>query len=192
MVRIWFPGCRSAVVGVVALVACSSTFASDYGCKVLLCLANPAGPTAVAQCVPPITQLWRDLAHVPPRPFPTCDEARPAQAVQNTSYYDPCPDGTTALETGALALQQGMPDSTQPSVGIGDGDNQVLNGDYTLGSKVCVGRRVRQIWMSGGSGDNSWASNVNVYDRMALLDPAASPRVIDVYLNGALYRRVRW
>ena len=71
------------------LTLTSSAQASDYGCKVLLCLANPAGPTAVAQCVPPITQLWRDLARVPPNPFPTCDEARPAIAVQNTTWYDP-------------------------------------------------------------------------------------------------------
>ena len=193
MVRIWFPSCRSAVVGVVALLACSSTFASDYGCKVLLCLANPAGPTAVAQCVPPITQLWRDLAHVPPRPFPTCDEARPAAAVQNTSYYDPCPDGTTALDSGGLALQQGMPDWSKPYVGIGSGDDIAgPNGDNVLSSKVCVGRQVSQAWVSTGSGDNSWSGLAGVYDRVAILDPATSPRVIDVYLNGGLYRRVRW
>jgi len=168
--------------------------ASDYGCKVLLCLANPAGPTAVAQCVPPISQLWRDLAHVPPRPFPTCDEARPAQAVQNTTYYDPCPDGTTALDTGVLALQQGMPDFSQPSVGIGSGDGLMpWNGDsFVLTSKVCIGRQVGQTWVMTGSGDNSWGGFVNVYDRVAVLDPAMSPRVIDVYLNGGLYRRVRW
>ena len=174
--------------------ASSPASASDYGRRVLLCLANPAGPTAVAQCVPPITQLWRDLAHIPPRPFPTCDDARPAVAVQNTTYYDPCPEGTTALDAGGLALQQGMPDGSQPAVGIGSGDNLAPNnGDGVfLGSKVCVGRPVGQVWVMTGSGDNSWAGFVNVYDRIAILDPAMSPNVIDVYLDNALYRRVRW
>ena len=83
-----------------AVVISTHASASDYGCRVLLCLANPAGPTAVSQCVPPITQLWRDLARTPPRPFPTCDEARPAYAEQTTTYYDPCPEGTDALENG--------------------------------------------------------------------------------------------
>jgi hypothetical protein len=185
---------RSACVigGLTAILLTSQAQASDYGCRVLLCLANPAGPTAIAQCVPPITQLWRDLARL--RPFPTCDEARPAIAVQNTTYYDPCPDGTTALDAGALALQQGMPDLTQPAVGIGSGDNLAPNnGDGVfLGSKVCVGRPVGQAWVMTGSGDNSWAGFVDVYDRIAILDPAMSPNVIDVYLNDSLYRRVRW
>ena len=175
------------------LISCFSAHGSDYGCKVLLCLANPAGPTAVSQCVPPIMQLWRDLAHVPPRPFPTCDEARPAVALQNTTYFDVCPDGTRALDSGALALQQGMPSGTGPAVGIGSGDNLISGGNEALlPSKVCVGTQVGRMWLVTGTGDNSTAGYVNVYDRIAILDPATSPRVIDVYLNNALYRRVRW
>ena len=193
MAQGWSRRVLSAVAGGLASIAAESAVASDYGCKVLLCLANPAGPTAVTQCVPLIHQLWRDLAHIPPRPFPTCDEARPAAAVQNNSYYDPCPDGTTALEAGGFALQQGMPDWAQPLVGIGEGDDITgPNGDNVLDSKVCVGRQVGQTWASSGSGDNSWSGYVGVYDRVAILDPATSPRVIDIYLNGALYRRVRW
>ena len=37
-----------------------------------------------------------------------------------------------------------------------------------------------------------YPATVNVYDRVAFLDPASSPRVIDVYLDNALFRRVRW
>ncbi len=173
----------------------SQAQASDYGCKVLLCLANPAGPTAVAQCVPPITQLWRDLAHVPPRPFPTCDEARPAIAVQNETWYDPCPQGTAALDVGVYALQQGAPDTSSPSLGIGEGDGlEPTTGEnaVALGSKVCVGRQLGQTWVQTGFGENASSMLVNVYDHIAILDPAASPRVIDVYLNNSLYRRVRW
>lgn len=176
-----------------AAVVTTSAAASDYGCKVLLCLANPYGPTAVAMCIPPITQLWRDLARIPPRPFPTCDEARPATAVQNTTWYDPCPDGTSALEDGAYGARQ--VDPTSAYLGIGEGDNlQPTGGDnpFVLGSKVCVGRQVGQVSVQVGYGENVTSILANVYDRLALLDPATSPRVIDVYLNNALYRRVRW
>ena len=83
--------------------------ADDYGCKVLLCLANPSGPMAVSMCMPPITKLYDDLAHG--RAFPSCDMAAGptgrSYAVQNTSYYDPCPTGTTALDAGLYAVQSG-------------------------------------------------------------------------------------
>jgi hypothetical protein len=55
--------------------------ASEYGCTVLLCLANPAsngGPKGVAECVPPIEQLYTDLAKG--RPFPPCDLSATTQA----------------------------------------------------------------------------------------------------------------
>lgn len=45
--------------------------ADDWGCQVLLCLSNPAGPMAVGECVPPIEKLYYELAHF--NPFPTCD-----------------------------------------------------------------------------------------------------------------------
>lgn len=181
----------SVVLAATGLFQGGNALASDYGCQVLLCLANPAGPTAVAQCVPPISQLWRDLARVPPRPFPTCDEARPAVAVQNTTWYDPCPEGTTELAAGTLALLQSAPTAT-PYVGIGSGDSLQPSQDTTLGQKVCVGNQTGQTTVVTGSGESMSFSQANLYDHIALLDPATSPRVIDVYLNNALYRRVRW
>src|SRR5437868_1069049 len=45
--------------------------ADTWACEVLLCLSNPQGPTAVSQCIPPISRLWRALAKGDP--FPTCD-----------------------------------------------------------------------------------------------------------------------
>ncbi|MBD4010312.1 hypothetical protein GUH95_08210, partial [Xanthomonas citri pv. citri] len=69
---------------------------SEYGCKVLLCLANPAsngGPKGVSECVPPIDQLYHDLSKG--RPFPTCDLADgndgSSYARQVYDPYDPCP-----------------------------------------------------------------------------------------------------
>jgi hypothetical protein len=79
---------------------------SDWGCEVLLCLANPAGPTAVSECVPPIRRLWRHLARG--KPFPTCTMASGPNgssfAQVGHSHYDPCPAGTTALGWGERAL----------------------------------------------------------------------------------------
>ena len=90
-----------------------------------------------------------------------------------------------------FAIQQGS-DAAIPYVGIGTGDDLMPSMDVTLGSKVCVGRQAGQIGMFWGSADGGNYALVNVYDRVAILDPATSPRVIDVYLDGALYRRVRW
>ncbi|MDQ2735024.1 MAG: hypothetical protein M3Y55_08565, partial [Pseudomonadota bacterium] len=107
----------------------------------------------------------------------------------------PCPEGTVALDAGVYALQQGAPDTSSPAFGIGAGDNlQPTGGEnpIVLGSKVCVGRQVGQVSVSTGFGENSSSVLANVYDSVTLLDPATSPRVIDVYLNNALYRRVRW
>ena len=169
--------------------------ASDYGCKVLLCLANPAGPTAVSQCVPPITQLWRDLASF--HPFPTCDEASTpdgrAWAEQGTSYYDVCPSGTTALASGALAAQGTYQGSYSTGIGSGD-DLMPSEGQDTapLPNKVCVGQHTADVSIQIGSGDSLSFVTVGIYDRVVVLDPQGSPRIIDVYVNGDLYRRVRW
>lgn len=64
----------SKIYAALALACMSATaaHADDYGCQVLLCLANPGGPTQFAECVPPIERLWSDLLAIPPRPFPTC------------------------------------------------------------------------------------------------------------------------
>lgn len=45
-------------------------FADNWGCTVVLCIANPKGPTALPECVAPIKKLWRELAKG--NPFPTC------------------------------------------------------------------------------------------------------------------------
>ena len=52
-----------------ALMALSAPASAVDGCLVLLCLAAPSW-RAIPQCVPPITDVLRDLARG--RPFPTC------------------------------------------------------------------------------------------------------------------------
>ncbi|MGY2491964.1 hypothetical protein [Cupriavidus sp. CP313] len=81
------PRCRILFVVVVASVLSAlapHAYASEFGCKVLLCLANPNGPKAADGCAPPIDQLYSDLRKG--RSFPTCDEAGSAYAMQGYSW----------------------------------------------------------------------------------------------------------
>ncbi|WP_230182680.1 hypothetical protein [Aquabacterium sp. CECT 9606] len=177
--------------------------ASDHGCKVLLCLANPNGPKAVSECVPDINKLFHDLSKG--RPFPTCEMASspetggPSWAQQGWSYYDPCPSGTKALESGSLAIQGSAStpkrfynNSEAFHTGIGEGDGLSPYDDRQLGQKVCVGNEVGTTYVSNYDGYRSRSSMAGVYDRVVLLDPAGSPNIIDVFVNSTLYRRVRW
>lgn len=185
------------------LMAAPAAHASDYGCKVLLCLANPNGPKAVSECVPPINQLFHDLARG--RSFPTCDLASspsapggPSWAQQGMSYYDTCPSGTTALPSGTYAIQGGptpTPSGTYyTGIGEGDGMSPSSFGDSSspMPGKVCVGSKVADSWVATGYGDSYSTVPVGVYDRVVLLDPQGSPNIIDVFVNSSLYRRVRW
>lgn len=68
--------------------------ASQFGCKVMLCLANPAwngGPKSLSDCVEPINQLYHDLSRG--RPYPRCDLADgndgSSYACQVFYAYDP-------------------------------------------------------------------------------------------------------
>jgi len=63
------------IIAISALYAISGSKAQadDWGCKVVLCLSNPGGPTQYGECVPPIHKLWRELARG--HAFPTCSGA---------------------------------------------------------------------------------------------------------------------
>lgn len=185
--------------------------ADDWGCQVLLCLSNPNGPEAVSECVPPIERLWEALRKNPPDPFPTCDTAtdpRTGQrswAQQGFNWYDACPAGTTALASGEYAAvatggqhqafmlggRFGMAQNYVAYAGIGDG-----NGLPAIsGEKVCVGRATGTTsaqYTDPNDPSNTQYIGANTYDRVVLLDPQRSPRIIDVYVAEQLWRRVRW
>lgn len=190
---------RFLVAVALAGLASVST-ASDYGCKCLLCLANPNGPRALAECRPPIDRLFRDLARG--RPFPTCDLAEGpngrSYAQPASSYFDMCPSGTTALPPGAMAIQGvgDIPPYTYAGpvyTGIGSGDDWYPSSEsFSPPTKVCVGRAVGTTIAWSTTGDFPEQAVVTVYDRMTLLDTQGSAQVIDVYIDDALYRRVRW
>jgi hypothetical protein len=178
----------------------SAAHASEYGCKVLLCLANPksnGGPMGVAECQPPISQLYHDLAHGDS--FPKCDQpdgndASQHYAAQVSNYYDPCPAGTkpapagTGVVAGTAAAQRGM-FKTSGQAAISESQTTNDHGVVSsVGPQACVGNLVGTY--SVGDRDSGF-TQYGVYDRV-VWQQAQSPRAIDVYVNGTLQTRVHY
>lgn len=174
-------------VGVVAfLLASGHTCASEYGCKVLLCLSNPTsngGPTGVAECVDPISRLYNDLSHG--RPFPRCEEAEATgnRAVPVNDPFDPCPAPLQPAEADQYVAQGQAPTNSV----FGYSQSAVPHLGATTGQRACVGRLVGRY--QGGGTDNG--PTVNVYDHV-VWQKAQSPRAIDIYMNNVWYQRVHW
>ena len=182
----------------------------DWGCEVLLCLANPNGPTAVAQCVPPIQRLWRELARG--RAFPSCAMASGpngrSYAQPASSHYDRCPAGTSELALGELAelaapMRSAAPPPTRSGTpttytagstgftyaGIGNGDGYGRSGtDGPPPVKVCVAgsRGTREV----RRGDDNYT--VGLYETIYVAPAQASSLVIDVYVDNEYWQSVRW
>ncbi len=122
-----------------ALAACLTLAAAQParavdGCQVLLCLAAPSW-RAISQCVPPVTQVLRDLARG--KPFPTCAMAGA---------------GNSASHTWASAPSFCPPQYTR----VFDGPNgPIYSCDYSGAISVTVqGVLFARTWWSG-SGDSS-------------------------------------
>lgn len=181
----------------------------EWGCKVLLCLANPNGPEALSECRPPIERLKRQLSAG--GPFPSCQQASSSYARPGYSLYDDCPQGTVAAAPGqAVALAGPMPASAAPAsyrsgeasnytqastslgyVGIGDGSAQPMPSVDSGPSptKVCVaGPRGTKTLYSGADNIQSAA----LYDTIFVEPAQTRPSYIDVYINNAVWQRVRW
>ncbi|VVE85393.1 hypothetical protein [Pandoraea sputorum] len=206
---------KNWLIALLIVGAAAPAHASDFGCKVLLCLANPAsngGPQGVAECVAPIDQLYHDLDKG--RPFPTCDlaDGNDGGSYARPVYdpYDPCPSPLQPAARGAYVVQG------QRNVGKGDRGDKGGNagsgesgwpgsGVYTLsgqaqvsesqsgqsgsgvGPRACVGKLVGTYAV--GSDDDS--VTVNVFERV-LWQLAQNPRAIDVFINNVRQQRVRW
>lgn len=179
------------------LFSTSPVKADDWGCEVIMCLANPAGPMAASACIPPITRLFAALSKKKPDPFPTCESANGAAAAkQGYNYFDACPSGTQALEVGASAIQIAPAVYAQLASaaalnwsnvkeGIGEGDGASSD---SVG-KVCVGRALGLVSLPN---DNAEWFTVAAYEQVLTLDRASSPRYIDVLLNNKPFTRVRF
>lgn len=203
---------KNWLIALLIVGAAASAHASDFGCKVLLCLANPAsngGPQGVAECVAPINQLYHDLDQG--RPFPTCDLADGndggSYARQVSDPYDPCPPPLQPATRGAYVVQgrrnigNGGNAGSGGSGGIGwDGSGQyTLSGQPQIseeqsgqsgggtGPRACVGKPVG-TYAAGNYDDRV---TVHVFEQV-LWQPAQNPRAIDVFINNVRQQRVRW
>lgn len=180
----------------------SSVFASEYGCKVLLCLSDPRGPTTESECVPPIHQLYRDLEKG--RPFPTCDMSDGNDGSQNYAKevydpYDPCPEGMKPAAPGSIVAEgrrktaeeikkdnRWTPSSAfvvSSTIKTSGGNKQMLD----PGERACVSNSVGSYTVY----ENERSYTVNVFDAITWQKPQ-KPHAIDVYINGKLHKRVRY
>lgn len=95
-----------------ASLSAGAVRADDWGCTVLLCLANPGGPTQYAACVPPVTRLWSHLKRG--RAFPTCSGAGSSTSPVGYDPYEPCQDGYVLRELGRDGASQPACVSSKP------------------------------------------------------------------------------
>jgi hypothetical protein len=90
----------AAIVAMAALLALSPLPARAVdGCQVLLCLASPNWKT-VAPCVPPVQQVFKDLAKG--KPFPSCSMSGTANNADHAWAKAPtfCPPQYTQVIEG--------------------------------------------------------------------------------------------
>jgi hypothetical protein len=187
---------------------------SNWGCEVMLCLADPKGPMDKAECKPPITKLYKAIFRWKPQPFPVCilSNGSNSQSTGNyakvgpSSYYDSCPAGLTPLAAGEVALLGPNPPTgpmpvsnptPNQTVGVGIGDGAGLhpgmNGEneFTMPNKVCVGSVTGSTSYTSGAGDNGSTMTVNTYSSFAVIPPAPNTFTVELYINNQLYKSVR-
>lgn len=177
------------------LLVVGNATASQLGCKCLLCLSNPAGPTAESECEPPIEELKKRLKKG--KPFPKCDMSDgndgSSWAQQTLNPYDLCPAGSKpAPANSAVALgaydpiwKKYKPSSTV-EISEPDTDDGGFISPSSLGPQACVGNKVGSYY------DFDAGYSVGLYDSVAWQAPNSNPRAIDVYIDYKLYKRVRF
>jgi hypothetical protein len=178
----------------------ASAGASEYGCRVLLCLANPSangGPMAIAECRPTMNQLFNDLSKG--RAFPTCEMANSpngnSYARQVYDPYDPCPATLLPAPAGALVVQGrknpnqiGWSDDISAYNIVGAAQvSEPQSESGAIGARACVSKPAGNysIW------SNEMNYTVNVFEQLVWQKPQ-NPRAIDVFVNNQLFQRVRW
>lgn len=181
---------KKLILGLILIFCLDSSYADDWGCEVLLCLANPAGPMAVAECQPPIKKLYKFLDNG--GSMPTCDMAGGevgghrswAQVVYDP--YDPCPTGLQPATSGTYVVQGHLKsgDSRQSQRYILDGA-PMLSG-YRGGNRACTANYIGQYRAS--TRDDYY--DVFVFEKI-VWQPAHPPRAIDIYIDGKFDHRVR-
>lgn len=172
----------------------------EWGCKVLLCLADPRGPKTEPECRPPIDRLYEELRSRHPH-FPTCPMAGDGNYARALlDPFDPCSlagEGLTDAPEGYVA--EGRRVEVRPgryrteitksprmnTAGRDRGD------DSTFATKACVKDPQGIYRWSEGWGDSAVDHTARLYGTVLWLEPQGS-RAIDVFIDGTLWRRVRY
>lgn len=194
--------------------------ADDWGCQVLLCLANPAGPMAVQQCVPPIQRLYTEVLFAPwwaRRPFPTCAMAQSGGTAAGgvssgagswaelKNMPNQCPAGTSLVNGGYVAgaasgaqwvreaRESGYAWNVDWSQLYWGGPQYPDENNQYLDRTVCAGGQYAGSFRVIADSESGTWYDVGVYEQVAVLDPPANGgRAIVVYINGSVYRIVRY
>jgi len=193
------------------LMCVGQALASDHGCRVLLCFSNPAGPTAVSECVPTYNKLISDMSK-PGFSWPTCEEAEAsgAKAVLSSKRFEMCPDGYAELPSAIAALK--VPDyknATNPSTWYRRSEETYLKWRYPVyisadidgdfegqgGYMVCADGLVKSLKIAkvierGDSVRYVLYEHSNVYENISLAQRIRAAYVVDVYIDGKLWKRI--
>ena len=185
-----------------------------WGCQVFLCLANPNGPKAVAECVPPIDRLINECFKPKPKdrkPFPKCPQAGAGNYSRViSSPWDPCElKGMTAAPRGWIA--EGEPPesvwnfprharrdtgkhtepvfNSQGAVWVSSGDDS-SDGRWetsSAGTLACVrGEPTGRYTVCDSDGES--CRTVSVYREVVWQKPQPWT-AIDTYVGGSIWNR---
>ena len=196
------------VMALSPFVAASALAWDPWPCEVVLCMANPDGPTAAPACRPPIERLWREMAR-PRFRMPTCQgQSYPnmdqmMRDIQRVVTVNPNPT--------AEDIQRGMTQAPvlnnipanvarvqmaySPFDPCEGGRTQVITyGDDTMGrggggpvSSECRGPQIGWTYQDDDSGRG--VMRVPVYE--GYQQQYYVGVAFDVYISGALWQRVR-
>lgn len=209
-----------ATLALLASLLMPNVARASWGCEVLLCLSNPAGPMAVAACVPPIKKLYAAIFKWPPDPFPTCIMSNGASSATAgnyatvaapMTYYAPCKAGEVDLGYNQFA-SMGMLDPAMPGwpsppvyipfnypsfkvVGIGDGTalhpSQFDSGISGMPWKTCVAGYLGTVTDSvGDPGEGLVSISLSLWNTLYMVPPTPAILSVNVYLNNAFYKTV--
>lgn len=118
-------------------------------------------------------------------------------AVQRTDAYLDCPTGTSMLPVGnyvlgiattQLQLNNAAITGT-PASSIGDPNLVTVNPGDPIPQKTCGGNYQGQA--SYWDWSNGWMTK-DVYGILTQVGYAATPNVVDVYLNASISKSIRW
>lgn len=170
-----------------------------WGCEVLLCLANPNGPKAESECVPPIDRLYRHLRKG--HGMPSCPMAGAGSYARPVHQpYEDCgllgmedaPKGW--LAEGKLNTQgrsRSITLSKSPSYNWAGESYSDSDDSWTTGSKACVQSPQAGTYSFSYDCDSAVCSyaTARVYPVVRWLKQK-NPSAIDVFIEGKLFSRV--